>query len=211
MVYRGQPPKFAPCPRLALFRWAASGPVCLGEQNGARPAADSACCRGAWDAWGWRRGGRGGLPSRLHRLLAPLTGAGAPQEPLPTAATSWHRLQVSLKLQKRLAASVLGCGLRKVWLDPNEVNDISMANSSEWHHPRVARPAGQGARRSCGAPGAGTGDRQAGHARPAQGASSPAWRRAAGREAAAVAAQWSEHWGSSKTGEGAGRHGLEAP
>lgn len=37
---------------------------------------------------------------------------------------------VSLKLQKRLAASVLNCGLRKVWLDPNEVTDISMANSS---------------------------------------------------------------------------------
>lgn len=39
---------------------------------------------------------------------------------------------VSLKLQKRLAASVLKCGLRKVWLDPNEVNEISMANSSEY-------------------------------------------------------------------------------
>jgi hypothetical protein len=38
---------------------------------------------------------------------------------------------VSLKLQKRLSASVLKCGLRKVWLDPNEVNEISMANSSE--------------------------------------------------------------------------------
>lgn len=38
---------------------------------------------------------------------------------------------VSLRLQKRLAASVLDCGKRKVWLDPNEVNDISMANSSE--------------------------------------------------------------------------------
>ncbi len=37
---------------------------------------------------------------------------------------------VSLRLQKRLAASVLKTGLRKVWLDPNEVNDISMANSS---------------------------------------------------------------------------------
>jgi len=35
----------------------------------------------------------------------------------------------SLKLQKRLAASVLGCGKRKVWLDPNEINEISMANS----------------------------------------------------------------------------------
>lgn len=38
---------------------------------------------------------------------------------------------VSLKLQKRLAASVLGCGKNKVWLDPNEVNEISMANSSK--------------------------------------------------------------------------------
>merc|ERR1712054_603500 len=36
---------------------------------------------------------------------------------------------VSLKLQKRLAASVLKCGMRKIWLDPNEVNEISMANS----------------------------------------------------------------------------------
>jgi hypothetical protein len=36
---------------------------------------------------------------------------------------------VSLKLQKRLAASVLKCGVRKVWLDPNEVADIFMANS----------------------------------------------------------------------------------
>merc|ERR1712096_472238 len=36
---------------------------------------------------------------------------------------------VSPKLQKRLAASVLKCGKRKIWLDPNEVNEISMANS----------------------------------------------------------------------------------
>jgi large subunit ribosomal protein L19e len=36
---------------------------------------------------------------------------------------------VNLKLQKRLAASVKGCGKRKIWLDPNEVNEISMANS----------------------------------------------------------------------------------
>lgn len=46
---------------------------------------------------------------------------------------------VSLKLQKRLAASVLDCGLRKVWLDPNEVNDISMANSSTSHPSFVNR------------------------------------------------------------------------
>merc|ERR1711865_902482 len=41
------------------------------------------------------------------------------------------REMVSLKLQKRLAASVLNCGKRKIWLDPNEVNEISMANSSK--------------------------------------------------------------------------------
>ncbi|KAH9730581.1 Ribosomal protein L19 [Citrus sinensis] len=38
---------------------------------------------------------------------------------------------VSLKLQKRLSASVLKCGRGKVWLDPNEVNEISMANSRQ--------------------------------------------------------------------------------
>jgi len=38
-------------------------------------------------------------------------------------------LPVSLKLQKRLAASVLKCGKRKIWLDPNEINEISLANS----------------------------------------------------------------------------------
>ncbi|KAM0947630.1 putative 60S ribosomal protein L19 [Dioscorea sansibarensis] len=38
---------------------------------------------------------------------------------------------VSLKLQKRLAASVLACGRGKVWLDPNEGNEISMANSRQ--------------------------------------------------------------------------------
>jgi large subunit ribosomal protein L19e len=36
---------------------------------------------------------------------------------------------VSLKLQKRLAADVLKCGKRKVWLDPNEINEIALANS----------------------------------------------------------------------------------
>jgi len=36
---------------------------------------------------------------------------------------------VSLKLQKRLAADVLKCGKKKIWLDPNETNEISLANS----------------------------------------------------------------------------------
>eukprot|EP00037_Helgoeca_nana_P031840 m.410876 g.410876 ORF g.410876 m.410876 type:complete len:194 (+) comp28506_c0_seq1:74-655(+) len=38
---------------------------------------------------------------------------------------------VVLRLQKRLAASVLKCGKRKIWLDPNETNEISNANSRQ--------------------------------------------------------------------------------
>lgn len=47
----------------------------------------------------------------------------------------WHNLTFfysSLRLQKRLAASVMGCGKKKVWLDPNENNEISNTNSSEY-------------------------------------------------------------------------------
>ena len=40
---------------------------------------------------------------------------------------------VSLRLQKRLAASVLDCGKNKIWLDPNEVNEIANANSRMCH------------------------------------------------------------------------------
>lgn len=36
---------------------------------------------------------------------------------------------VSLELQKRLADDILKCGRGKAWLDPNEGNEISMANS----------------------------------------------------------------------------------
>lgn len=38
-------------------------------------------------------------------------------------------MAVNLHLQKRLAASVLKCGERKIWLDPNEINEIALANS----------------------------------------------------------------------------------
>ncbi len=34
-----------------------------------------------------------------------------------------------LKLQKRLAATVAKCGKKRIWLDPNETNEISLANS----------------------------------------------------------------------------------
>ena len=37
----------------------------------------------------------------------------------------------NLRLQKRLAAAVLKCGKGKVWIDPNEVNEISNANSRQ--------------------------------------------------------------------------------
>ncbi|XP_036027228.1 60S ribosomal protein L19-like [Onychomys torridus] len=36
-----------------------------------------------------------------------------------------------LKLQKRLASSILRCGKKKVWLDPNETNEIPNANSGQ--------------------------------------------------------------------------------
>jgi len=44
---------------------------------------------------------------------------------------------VSLRLQKRLAASILNCGRRKVWLDPAEVSEISMANSRQNVHKLI--------------------------------------------------------------------------
>ncbi|KAF7697913.1 hypothetical protein HF521_004423 [Silurus meridionalis] len=36
-----------------------------------------------------------------------------------------------LRLQKRLASNVLHCGKKKVWLDPNESNEIANANSRQ--------------------------------------------------------------------------------
>ncbi|XP_038193552.1 60S ribosomal protein L19-like [Arvicola amphibius] len=36
-----------------------------------------------------------------------------------------------LRLQKRLASSVLRCGKKKVWLDPNETYEITNANSRQ--------------------------------------------------------------------------------
>ncbi|KAK1480665.1 ribosomal protein L19e [Colletotrichum cuscutae] len=46
--------------------------------------------------------------------------------------------RVNLRTQKRLAASVIGCGERKIWLDPNEVNEISNANSRQTIRKLVA-------------------------------------------------------------------------
>eukprot|EP01133_Synstelium_polycarpum_P017883 gene17883-21330_t len=38
---------------------------------------------------------------------------------------------VSLRLQKRLAASILKCGKGRVWIDPNEITEVAMANSRD--------------------------------------------------------------------------------
>jgi large subunit ribosomal protein L19e len=50
-------------------------------------------------------------------------------EPPRLILSSLYR--VNLTTQKRLAASVIGCGKRKVWLDPNEMSEISNANSRQ--------------------------------------------------------------------------------
>merc|ERR1712066_171587 len=39
------------------------------------------------------------------------------------------KVMVSLKVQKRLSASVLKCGKGRVWLDPNEATEIALAKS----------------------------------------------------------------------------------
>jgi WD40 repeat protein len=43
----------------------------------------------------------------------------------------------NLRLQKRLAASVLGCGKRQVWLEPLAKDAIAQANSPQGHHLKV--------------------------------------------------------------------------
>ena len=37
-----------------------------------------------------------------------------------------------LRLQKRLAASVLKCGRKRVFIDPNETQEVSLANSRKY-------------------------------------------------------------------------------
>merc|ERR1712227_51809 len=49
----------------------------------------------------------------------------------PPDDTSDNVKMVNLRTQKRLAASVVGCGKRKIWLDPNEVSEISNATSRQ--------------------------------------------------------------------------------
>ena len=37
-----------------------------------------------------------------------------------------------LRLQKRLASSVLKCGRKRVWIDPNETSEVALANSRKF-------------------------------------------------------------------------------
>ena len=37
-----------------------------------------------------------------------------------------------LRLQRRLAATVLKCGRNRVWIDPNEQSEVALANSSKY-------------------------------------------------------------------------------
>merc|ERR1712212_603778 len=46
------------------------------------------------------------------------------------SSQTWTTMS-SLRVQKRLASEVLGCGRKKVWLDPNEIGEIGQANSRQ--------------------------------------------------------------------------------
>ena len=37
-----------------------------------------------------------------------------------------------LRLQRRLAAAVLKCGRKRVWIDPNETSEVALANSRKY-------------------------------------------------------------------------------
>ncbi|KAG5952595.1 hypothetical protein E4U53_000471 [Claviceps sorghi] len=60
----------------------------------------------------------------------------SPIEDRPSRPTTIK--MVNLRTQKRLAASVIGCGKRKIWLDPNEQSEISNANSRQTVRKLVA-------------------------------------------------------------------------
>jgi hypothetical protein len=65
----------------------------------------------------------------LYYTIDDIPKYGDPTQPFLSSLVDSLLFVVSLRLQKRLAASVLKCGERKIWLDPNEVNEIALANS----------------------------------------------------------------------------------
>ncbi|KAL9531339.1 hypothetical protein SMMN14_05227 [Sphaerulina musiva] len=64
-----------------------------------------------------------------HLQTTTLAACSLPLSPGPSPPNDVK--MVNLTTQKRLAASVTGAGKRKIWLDPNEVNEISNANSRQ--------------------------------------------------------------------------------
>jgi len=39
----------------------------------------------------------------------------------------------AINIQRRLAASITKCGRRKIWIDPNEINEISITDSRKYN------------------------------------------------------------------------------
>ncbi|KAK9791657.1 putative Amino acid permease/ SLC12A domain-containing protein [Seiridium cardinale] len=68
-------------------------------------------------------------PSRFFATSISFRPATDTNRPSPQQETRVK--MVNLRTQKRLAASVIGCGKNKIWLDPNEVSEISNANSRQ--------------------------------------------------------------------------------
>ena len=69
-----------------------------------------------------------------HTLTPPHTHPPTHTHPHTHPPTHTHphtHITSTLRLQKRLAASVLKCGKRKIWLDPNEATEIANANSRQ--------------------------------------------------------------------------------
>jgi len=70
-------------------------------------------------------------PKHSHCVTAPSTPEPHQAATRTCQADENSSRRVNLRTQKRLAAAVVGCGKRKIWLDPNEVNEISNANSRQ--------------------------------------------------------------------------------
>lgn len=89
------------------------------------------CCFFGWRQWvhwqsTWWKKEYSGRALKLQHWIVHLISS------ISALITRWWICRVNLRNQKRLAASVLNCGKRKIWLDPNEVNEISNANSRKY-------------------------------------------------------------------------------
>ena len=119
----------------AQIEWTRSGATALGIAADGGGGGWIEFPRAIGDAveWNERIAANGCSLDRAHGVCIVLIVCAWPRpSALPVAPARRSIVaMVSLKLQKRLAASVLKCGKRKVWLDPNEVNEIHNANSRQ--------------------------------------------------------------------------------